>query len=303
MVDSAIARTARAMDIIPFVLENPGIRVEELAVKFNVSEKQIIKDLELIFLCGLPGYTPYELIDLTFDDGAVTIIDPQLFDKPRKFSETEGVIISLGLTILKSSTTDSDQIGSIDKLINKFTNKFNVVSNTKIEEPIKPQYFDEILEAIMNKKSIAIGYVSRSSDEISQRHIKPERVSIKNGYYYLFAVDLKSSADRVYRLDQVISVNSVESKEAGQYSENFERDEFLFDLKVTSQLLTEKFRDIFIEVKSVGEYFLVKGRASNAQWFHRWVLSNASVVEVLEPKNLQNSIKARAQSALDLYDS
>jgi len=301
MVDSAIARTARAMDIIPFVLENPGIRVEDLADKFNVSEKQIIKDLELIFLCGLPGYTPYELIDLTFDDGAVTIIDPQLFDKPRRFSETEGVIISLGLTILKNSTTDSDQIESIDKLINKFTNKFNVVSNTKIEEPIKPQYFDEILEAIMNKKSIAIGYVSISSDEISQRHIKPERVSIKNGYYYLFAVDLKSSADRVYRLDQVISVNSVGSKEAEQYSENLERDEFLFDLKVTSQLITEKFRDIFIEVKPVGEYFLVKGRASNAQWFHRWVLSNASVVEVLEPKNLQSSIKARAQSALDLY--
>lgn len=301
MVDSAIARTARAMDIIPFVLEYPGIRVEDLADKFNVSEKQIIKDLELIFLCGLPGYTPYELIDLTFDDGAVTIIDPQLFDKPRRFSETEGVIISLGLTILRNSTTDLDQMESIDKLIIKFTNKFNVVSNTKIEEPTKPQYFDEILEAIMNKKSIAIGYVARSSDEISQRHIKPERVSIKNGYYYLFAVDLKSSADRVYRLDQVISVNSVGSKEAEQYSENLERDEFLFDLKVTSQLITEKFRDIFIEVKPVGEYFLVKGRASNAQWFHRWVLSNASVVEVLEPKNLQNSIKARAQSALDLY--
>ena len=43
MVDSAITRTARAMDIIPFVLENPGIKISDLALKFNVGEKQIIK--------------------------------------------------------------------------------------------------------------------------------------------------------------------------------------------------------------------------------------------------------------------
>ena len=96
-----------------------GIQIGELADKFNTSEKQIIQDLELIFLCGLPGYTPYELIDLTYEDGVVTIIEPQLLDKPRKFSETEGVVITLGLSLIKESTADSAAVKAIDRLLDK----------------------------------------------------------------------------------------------------------------------------------------------------------------------------------------
>jgi len=301
MVDSAITRTARAMDIIPFVLENPGIKISDLALKFNVGEKQIIKDLELIFLCGLPGYTPYELIDLTFEDGAVTIIDPQLFDKPRKFSETEAVIISLGLTILKNSIADADQKIAIEKLILKFSNLFNVVTKTRIEEPPKPKFYDEILKAINNGKLLSIEYLSRSSDIVAKREIKPERVSIKNGYYYLFAVDQKVSADRVYRIDQIRSVISIESSQSQQFHEILDVEDFLFELKITKQLMTEKYRDIFIEVNPKGDYFIVKGRSSNLQWLHRWVLSNASTVEVMEPISLRSAVAARAKSALDLY--
>lgn len=148
MVDNAISRVARAMDVIPYVLENPGIKIETLATKFGVDQKQIIKELELIFLCGLPGYTPYELIDLTFEDGFVTIIDPQLFDKPRKFTETEGVIINLGLVLLKNSISDTNQIQVIDHLIQKLTAKFKVTSSAVIEKLSKPDFYDEITKSI-----------------------------------------------------------------------------------------------------------------------------------------------------------
>jgi proteasome accessory factor C len=78
MAESALNRAARALDLVPYITENPGVAIEDLADKFQVSSQQIVKDLELIFLCGLPGYTPYELIDLNFEDGVVTIIEPQL---------------------------------------------------------------------------------------------------------------------------------------------------------------------------------------------------------------------------------
>ena len=76
MVDTAATRALRTMDLIPYILENPGISIRELAKQFNVTEKQIESDLQLVFMCGLPGYTPYELIDLVFEDGVVSIIDP-----------------------------------------------------------------------------------------------------------------------------------------------------------------------------------------------------------------------------------
>ena len=48
MAESALNRVARALDLVPYVTENPGIAIEELAHKFQVSTQQIVKDLELI---------------------------------------------------------------------------------------------------------------------------------------------------------------------------------------------------------------------------------------------------------------
>lgn len=301
MVDNAISRVARAMDVIPYVLENPGIKIETLATKFGVDQKQIIKELELIFLCGLPGYTPYELIDLTFEDGFVTIIDPQLFDKPRKFTETEGVIINLGLVLLKNSISDTNQIQVIDHLIQKLTAKFKVTSSAVIEKLSKPDFYDEITKSINQNDGICIDYASISEDSLYQRLIKPLRVSIRNGFYYLYATDLEKDVDRVYRMDQIRSISSIQSNSQSRVNEVSENDEIDFELMVVDQLITEKFRDIFTEVIQSEKHFRVKGKSSNRQWLYRWILSHGSAIQILGPENLKESVMARAQSALDHY--
>lgn len=301
MVDNAISRVARAMDIIPYVLENPGIKIESLAEKFGVDQKQIIKELELIFLCGLPGYTPYELIDLTFEDGFVTIIDPQLFDKPRKFTETEGVIINLGLVLLKNSISDTNQIQVIDHLIQKLTAKFKVTSSAVIEKLSKPDFYDEITKSINQNESICIDYASISEDSLYQRIIKPLRISIRNGFYYLYATDLERDVDRVYRMDQIRSISSIQSNSQSRVNEVSENDVIDFELMVVDQLITEKFRDIFTEVIQSEKHFMVKGKSSNRQWLYRWILSHGSAIQILGPEKLKESVRARAQSALDHY--
>lgn len=301
MVDNAISRVARAMDIIPYVLENPGISIENLAAKFGVNQKQIIKDLEIIFLCGLPGYTPYELIDLTFEDGLVTIIDPQLFDKPRKFTETEGVIITLGLTLLKKSISDDEQIQSIDHLINKLSAKFKVSLSASIEDFDKPVFYDEILRSISKQVILTIEYNSISQDFVTHRTIKPMRVSIKNGFYYLFATDLEMQADRIYRIDQIKSLTEFSTKDDVKIKKELDFEDFIFKLKVKDQLITERYRDIFIEVEQFDDHFLVKGRSSNRQWLYRWILSHCSEIEVIEPQILRTTVKSRAESALSHY--
>lgn len=301
MVDNAISRVARAMDLIPYVSENPGIKIEDLAAKFGVTEKQILKDLELIFLCGLPGYTPYELIDLTFEDGLVTIIDPQLFDKPRKFSETEGVIIILGLSLLRSSVVDENQRQSIDRLIENLSAKFQVSLSTSIAELEKPPLYAEILRSIAKEVSLTIQYSSISEDIVTQRLIKPSRVSIKNGLYYLHAIDLEIDSDRVFRIDQIRSAVEIKSELVAQNNKNLATDDFSFQLKITDQLITERYREIFTDIRNLNDHFLVAGQVNNEQWLVRWVLSNCSEIEVIEPKMLKELLKNRAKSALALY--
>jgi proteasome accessory factor C len=122
MVDTAATRALRTMDLIPYILENPGISIRELAKQFNVTEKQIESDLQLVFMCGLPGYTPYELIDLVFEDGVVSIIDPQVLDRPRRFAKSELVMITLGLQILMElNQSNQDRLNRLLALANKIT--------------------------------------------------------------------------------------------------------------------------------------------------------------------------------------
>ena len=49
MAENALTRTARALDLVPYVIENPGISIEDLAKEFDTTSEQMIKDLEMIF--------------------------------------------------------------------------------------------------------------------------------------------------------------------------------------------------------------------------------------------------------------
>ena len=44
MSESALERTARALDLIPYLLEHQGASVAELAARFSVTELQITQD-------------------------------------------------------------------------------------------------------------------------------------------------------------------------------------------------------------------------------------------------------------------
>jgi len=303
MAESAVHRVARALDLVPYVSENPGIQIADLAERFNTSEKQIVQDLELIFLCGLPGYTPYELIDLTYEDGVVTIIEPQLLDKPRKFSETEGVVITLGLNLIRDSTSDLAGIEAIDRLLNKLSRIFNASIQATIADYVKPFFYDQIVSAIKSAVFIQFTYQSLSDDSVSYRKVKPVQISVNKGYYYLLALEGYSQEERTFRIDQIVDLKFAHDDNAEDQKILKNRENFAFSLKTSDRFITEKYREIFSEITSVGDTFTIRGEVSNLQWLQRWLLSNSPAVEISDPDSVREAIKNRAQATLNLYQN
>jgi proteasome accessory factor C len=72
-VSAPLLRTARLLDLVPFLNTHQGIALKELAAHFDVTPTQMSADLMTLWMCGLPGYTPLELMDLEFESGYVTI--------------------------------------------------------------------------------------------------------------------------------------------------------------------------------------------------------------------------------------
>lgn len=302
MADNAAQRALRTMDLIPYILENPGITTTELAEKFNTTQKQIEKDLQLIFLCGLPGYTPYELIDLTFEDGIVSVIEPQVLNKPRKFSSSEMVVIKLGLEILREINADDvRKLTKIDKILNKINSGADQNSFLLADQINSTLFYSQISLAISQKRILNIEYKSLAKDNLSKRKILPGRISMSNGNLYLSAYDIERQSDRVFKMELISSCDTGEIFKENPIQSNV--SDHVIELRVDEKLTNfiERNTSIIIAQQKVTGGLQVTLKVSNLEWLARSIVSFAPDIMVISPASLSEMVNQRVRDLLATY--
>jgi predicted DNA-binding transcriptional regulator YafY len=304
MADNAAQRALRTMDLVPYILENPGISTIDLAAKFSVTQKQIEKDLQLIFLCGLPGYTPYELIDLTFEDGIVSIIEPQVLTKPRNFSSNEMVVIKLGLEILREiNVNEPNKLDKISTLLQKVHRDTDQDSVLLAKEISSSPYYSVINTAISQRKQLSIEYQSVSKDQLSTRLIVPYNISMLNGNLYLSAYDMDRQSDRVFKLDLISKCEIGERTELDLVKSTSidQIVELMVDVKLTNFI--ERNTSIIVDQRLTADGIKVTLKVNNLEWISRAVISYAPNITVISPIALSEMIEQRAKNLLNAYSS
>ena len=307
MSDSALERTARALDLVPYLLEHQGISTTELAKVFGVSEKQINEDLVLIHMCGLPGYTPLELIEMYYEDGFVTVSDPQSLKKPRKMSRSEMTSLLVSLDLMKSLRSD-EIAGEIAELQDKLRQNMIFENPIVVVQNVSNQEFLHVLErAIAKSGAVKIVYLSGVKDERSEREVFPLSIYLSNGVNYLNAWCQTSKADRTFRLDRILSCEPLSGIEliekfSGTKSEI---ETGLIRLKVAraARNFVEENRTIVSQTEGSEseEEILVTLNPIDTEWLIRSVLGYGGLIEVVEPEALVEKIKNRARAILELY--
>ena len=304
MADNAAQRALRTMDLVPYILENPGISTIDLAAKFSVTQKQIEKDLQLIFLCGLPGYTPYELIDLTFEDGIVSIIEPQVLTKPRNFSSNEMVVIKLGLEILREiNVNEPNKLDKISTLLQKVHKETDQDSVLLAKEISSSPYYSVINTAISQRKQLSIEYQSVSKDQLSTRLIVPFKISMLNGNLYLSAYDMDRHSDRIFKLNLISKCEIGERTELDLVKSTsiYQIVELMVDVKLANFI--ERNTSIIVDQKLTVDGIKVTLKVNNLEWISRAVISYAPNIKVISPIALSEMIEQRAKNLLNAYSS
>ena len=302
MSDTAAVRALRTMDLIPYILEHPGISINQLAKVFNVTEKEIEKDLQLAFMCGLPGYTPYELIDLTYEDGVVSIIDPQVLNKPRNFSSNERVVIALGLEILREiNQSYSDNLNKIDILSKKFLNKKEEDSVIIVEQNLSFPYLNVINQAVSENRIIQFNYHSLSKDVLSSRRVSPHKIYLQNGNLYLSGYDLQAHSDRVFKADQIVNctIGGTDHPEKTTSPQQEEIVELIINRENINFI--ERNSTIIVDQEMNNGQLHVKLRVSNFDWLKRAILSNAPSIKVISPESLASEVQQMAFDLISAY--
>lgn len=307
MSESALDRTARALDLVPYLLEHQGISIAELANVFGVTEKQINQDLVLIHMCGLPGYTPLELIEMYYEDGYVTVSDPQSFKRPRKMGRSEMASILVSLDLLKSLRNDDirDEIGKLQKKLLtslQFENPFVVVQVA--EDSL---FLQDIEKAIAKSSALRIVYLSGNKDERTERVIFPLEIYRANQATYVNAWCQTSNADRTFRLDRIIKCelisNSEISKTVTEKNLISEQEGALLLISKAARNFIEENRVIIQSAQDVigSDEILVKLNPVDADWLVRTVLGFGGGISVKEPLKLASEIDSRAKAIQKIY--
>lgn len=294
-----LERTARLLDLVPYINTHQGIALKDLAAVFEVSNAQMVNDLTTLWMCGLPGYTPLELMDLDFESGYVNISNAPTLAKPRSVTFDEGVALILGLDLLRASipTDRSDLLEKIDSLSARLSSIINLNSTFSVIAPINQGVSAAIDEALASRSSLEIEYHSMYRDEITQRTIFPIEIIQVEGQHYLSSYCYSATDFRQFKLDRIQkAIVTQESKTIPEDATDTQRINSRLKVLKPTREIAERFSRQDLKAGSEFDF-----QTYSQQWLERSILSSGDGVALLTPLEIRASIAQMAQSMLDRY--
>lgn len=303
MVENAAFRAIRLLDLVPYIVAHPGISITELAKEFSISRDEVLKDLNLLFLCGLPGYTPLELIDISFDEESVVIRDPQNLAAPRNLNESEALIARIALAALEESTPRTaaayPQIVALREKIAKAFSSSIPASAITFTLDKERATLEAIEGAIKQELDLEITYNNVTKDSSSRRSITPISIIAEDKRTLVSAYCHSAKALRTFNLAQISEV----STKTRIVRTDLER---LEDSRGSSAEVIIKSEDsgfLSENASSLKELskFCYQIDIFQPEWIVRSVLAGADSIELAKPLELRAEIAERATRALLAY--
>ena len=193
---------------MPYLLARPGIPLADVAADFGIGERQLRRDLELLWMCGLPGYGPGDLVDLSFSGDTVTVTEDAGMRRPLRLTTAEGTALLVALRTLGDlpGMVDTDAVRRATAKIERAVGDAGaggVAVEVSRQEQATTAAVREALEA---GRALRIRYYTAGRDDVTRRTVDPMRLLLVEGRGYLEAWCRRAGAVRLFRLDRVDDV-------------------------------------------------------------------------------------------------
>jgi proteasome accessory factor C len=295
-----LEQTARLLDLVPFLLSHQGIALTDLAKHFKVENEVMLDDLNTLWMCGLPGYTPLELIDLNFDSGFVTIRNAAPLARVRTMSSSEIVTLILGLDLLRGAATtiSEESIKRIEKLSEKLRSLVGI--DISIRDKSQTLFRTVLATAIKERRSVDISYYSPTADRESNRTITPYHFTTEGQVEYFQGYCHASESIRTFRLDRVRSAE-ISPREASVEDSSLpvsKKVRALAKVHSLDRSVVESFRLDISEVQGQENLTL---EAFTEQWMVRSIMASGGGLEIQEPSEVRDAVAKSIEATMALY--
>ena len=303
--------------IVPYLVQHPGTSLAAAAEIFGVPREQLRRDLDLLFMSGLPPYGPGDLIDVDVDeDGGVWISMADHFARPLRLTRPEALAVYLRATELLATPgiPDAPALASALAKLRDALGPDTLGDAAGIEGAVTgsaPAHLDALRAAATDLRRIRIDYTAASTGERSVREVEPEAVFASAGHWYVVAWDVAADGERLFRADRVSAVEETGDRFAPRGLEGAGR-----------QLYTAGDHDLAVRLllrpaaRWVAEYYVTDDvvtrpdgtveatlPARQTGWIAKLLLRLGPDADVLDPPELRAEISQIAAAALDRYSS
>jgi proteasome accessory factor C len=322
-MSAARDQVGRLLALVPYLQGREEVSVEQAAADFGVKPAQIVKDLNVLWFCGLPGLGMGDLIDIDMDavegEGVIRLSNADYLTRPLRLGSSEASALIVALRTLRDGGDDS-----VRPVVERTLAKLEAAAGdgarlaARVDvllpegERTVARLRSDLEEAVRTGRQVALGYYVPARDESTERTVDPLGLVTAEGHTYLDAWCRTAEGRRLFRLDRVSSAE-VLGTPAEDHSDLPPRDlsEGIFapsphDLLAT--LLLEPSARWVAEyypvddVEEVGDGALrVMLRVGDPGWLIRLVLRLGGMARVESPAELSSAVHRAATEALGTY--
>ena len=306
-------RLKRILAMVPWIVAHDGPTVEETCARFSCSPPELMRDIALLYLCGLHPYTPDLLIEASVADGRVYVEYAEYFSRPLRLTPGEGLgLVAAASTLLAAPGTDPN--GPLARGLAKLASALGG-DDTSFDGTIDvelgvtdPGTLAMLRVAVDDKTQVLIRYYSFGRDDVVERLIEPVSVFRSVGEWYVHAWCHRARDERTFRVDRIEQATAVDHPRSGP---EVAPSTSLFVRRPESGLVTLRLAE---SARWVAEQFPVEEQeellnggvsvrlsVSEFAWLDRLILQLGPAAEVVDAPNGWPGIDAVAERILARY--
>jgi proteasome accessory factor C len=197
-----VSRLSRILALIPYVLEKQSADIGEILDRFDYSESQLTRDLNTVFVCGLPGYGPGDLMEAYIDEDEVIIDAADYFSRAPRLTSTEALgLLAAGMTVVEMGEASP----ALESAVRKLTNALMPEASSALAVDVVDESDNVGLlrDAAANQRVVRITYRSVGKEEITDRDIEPWTVFTTLGRWYVMGHCRLVNDERTFRVDRI----------------------------------------------------------------------------------------------------
>lgn len=309
MPEALSDRFRRLLLLVPFVVARPGVSVKEVCCRFEITRGQLVADLNLLFMCGLPGYGPGDLIEAYVDGEEVWIRMADYFSRPLRLTPAEGLLLYAGAKALAAAGVADDALGrAVERLESTLGSQALSGVSVGLDEA---EGLATVREALGQRLRLRIIYHARSKDEVTEREVDPWALFVSGGRWYLAGWCHRVQDERIFRLDRMRSVSMVQapadipddlelSRYATPYIGSESATRVTLDLSPEAAWVADQYPIISTEPLD-DAWTRVALTADGMAWLEHLMLRLGTQARVVEPEELREGVRTLACRLAERY--